>query len=186
MNEKEIIKLVNSNLPAIKENLLTKNELTEIKGVIEQYLDENLKGKDLNSLRYRKFKSCNENVGQGIWCDSISGYPIESMEWIKPYLDFFRQYVTEKSIKNRLENENLWVESRIQGEIQHLLIGEKGDSKGTKVHLIFDHKTGEIRIDKNDQSPSEVIKKAELVITTNSGNVITSTTEYYNNLAAEI
>lgn len=98
-------------------------------------------------------------------------------EWIRPYIDFFEQYITEKKIINRLENENLWVESRTQGNEQHFLVGKK-DSDGEKIHLVFGE-TGEIRIDKKDKPPGEIFNKVESVLKRPDGSIVKSTLEFF-------
>lgn len=174
MNEEDIIKLIKSKSQAIAENLLLPKELTEIKDEIEKFLDQNLKGDSLLSLRYRKFELSSKP--RTLWSDT-SGFPIGGQDWIKPYTDFFEQYITEKKIISRLESEDLWVESRTQGNEQHLLVGDK-QNNGQKVHLIFGE-TGEIRIDKKDQPPGEVFRKVESVLTKSDGSTIKSTLEFF-------
>lgn len=176
MNEGEIIKLIKSKSQAIAENLLLSTELTEIREKIEEFLDENLKGDGLLSLRYRKFKLSSRPRSLTPWSDP-GGFPIGGQNWIKPYTDFFEQYITEKKIVSRLESENLWVESLTQGNEQHLLVGDKLNN-GQKVHLIFGE-TGEIRIDKKDQSPVEIFRKVESVLTKSDGGTIKSTLEFF-------
>ncbi|MBU6500810.1 MAG: hypothetical protein KGJ89_01675 [Patescibacteria group bacterium] len=174
MGEEEIIKLIKSKSQAVAENLLLTPELTKIKEQIEKFLDQNLKGDGLLSLRYRKFKLPNKQ--RTLWSDT-SGFPIGGENWIKPYIDFFEQYITEKKIVNRLEDEKLWVESRTRGNEQHLLIGDK-QNDGQKVHLVFGE-TGEIRIDKKDQPPAEVFRKVESVLTKSDGDTVKSTLEFF-------
>ncbi len=174
MTEEEIIKLIKSKSQAISENLLLSTELTEIKNEIEKFLDQNLKGDSLLSLRYRKFKLSSKP--RTLWSDT-SVFPMNGQEWIKPYIDFFEQYITEKKIISHLESENLWVESRTQGNEQHLLVGEK-QNKEQKIHLIFGE-TGEIRIDKKDQSPAEIFRKVESILTKADGSMIKSTLEFF-------
>jgi hypothetical protein len=174
MREEEIIKLIKLKSQAIGENLLLAAELTEIKNKVEKFLDQNLQGDNLLSLRYRKFKLSSKP--RTLWSDT-SGFPMGGQDWIKPYIDFFEQYITEKKIISRLESENLWVESRTQGNKQHLLVGEK-QNNGQKVHLIFGE-TGEIRIDKKDQPPAEVFRKVESVLTKADGSAIKSTLEFF-------
>jgi hypothetical protein len=176
MTEEEIIELIKSKSQAISENLLLSKELTEIKDEIEKFLDQNLQGNSNNllSLRYRKFKLLSKS--RGLWFD-INGFPIGGEDWIKPYINFFEQYITEKKIISHLESENLWVESRTQENEQHLLVGEK-QNNGQKVHLIFGE-TGEIRIDKKDQPPAEVFRKVESVLTKADGSIIKSTLEFF-------
>ena len=174
MNTEEIIKLIKSKSRAIEENLLLSTELTEVKEKIEKFLDQNLQGDNLLSLRYRKFKFSSKS--KTLW-SNINGFSMGGEDWIKPYIDFFEQYITEKKIINRLESKNLWVESRTQGHEQHLLVGNK-QNNGGKVHLIFGE-TGEIRIDKKDQSPSEIFEKVESVLTKLDGNIVKSTLEFF-------
>lgn len=81
-----------------------------------------------------------------------------------------------KTIKNRLKTEDLFVESRSQGEDQHLLIGKR-DGNPEKAHLIVDGKTGEIRVEDNQQEPTELIQKIESVLTLRSGKKIRTTRE---------
>lgn len=173
--EKELISLIKSKIQAIEENLLLSSELSEIKEKVEKFLDQNLKGNNLLALRYRKFKLSSKS--RTLWSDT-NGFPINGKEWIKPYLDFFEFYITEKKIVNRLEDENLWVETRTQGNEQHLLIGDKKAKEGEKVHLIFGE-TGEIRIDKKDQNPNEVFRKVESVLTKSDGSIIKTTLEFF-------
>ena len=175
MNERDIIKLIKSKSQAINENLLLSTELSEIKKKIEQFLDQNLKVNGLISLRYRKFKLSDKP--RTLWSDG-GGFPAGSgKDWIKPYLDFFEKYITEKKIINRLEDENLWVESRTQGNEQHLLVGDK-QGNAEKVHLIFGE-TGEIRIDKKDIPPNEIFRKVESVLTKLDGSIVKSTLEFF-------
>ena len=175
MNEEEIIKLIKSKSQAIDANLLLSSQLTEIKEKIEQFLDQKLKGDSLLSLRYRKFKL--PSKPRTLWSDT-SGFPASGgKDWIKPYIDFFEQYISEKKIIDRLEDENLWVESRTQGNEKHLLVGDK-QGNGGKVHLVFGE-TGEIRIDKKDQSPSEIFRKVESILTKLDGSIVKSTLEFF-------
>lgn len=151
MKEKEIIKLIKSKAQAIDENLFPSIELTEIKEKIKIFLDQNLKSGSLLWLRYRKFKL---SGSRPLYSDG-GGFPADGKDWIKPYLDFFEQYITEKKIINRLEDKNLWVESRTRGNEQHLFVGDKQGNKG-KVHLVF-AENGEIRFDEKDQPPSDIL-----------------------------
>ncbi len=98
--------------------------------------------------------------------------------WISPYIDFFKSYITEKKIVDRLEDEKLWVESRIQGNEQHLLIGEKSTKSGEKVHLIFGE-TGEIRIDRKDEYPGKIFRKVESILAKPDGSIVKTTLEFF-------
>jgi len=174
MKEEEIIKLIKSKAQAIDENLFPSTELTEIKKKIKQFLDQNLEGSGLLSLRYRKFKL---SGSRPLYSDA-SGFPTDGgKEWIKPYINFFEKYIAEKKIINHLGDKNLWVESRTRGNEQHLLVGDK-QGNGEKVHLVFGE-TGEIRIDKKDQPPNEIFRKVESVLTKLDGGIVKSTLEFF-------
>lgn len=73
MNEDGIIQLIKSKSQAIEENLLLSTEITDVKDKIEQFLDKNLKGDNLLSLHYRKFKLGSKP--RTLWSDT-SGFPI--------------------------------------------------------------------------------------------------------------
>lgn len=173
MEDNEVIRLIKSNSQAIEENLLLSKEFDEILKKIEGFLDSKLVGTSLLALRYRKFKLSRRST---LWSDS-NGFPIGGRKLIEPYINFFEQYITEKKIINKLESENLWVESRTQGNEQHILVGEK-ENNGEKVHLILGE-TGEIRIDKKDQNPNEISRKVESILTNLDGSIVKSTLEFF-------
>src|SRR3989338_735201 len=79
-------------------------------------------------------------------------------------------------IKKKLRDEHLWIRSKIQGDEEHIFIGKREDTSGKKVHLIAG-KTGELRIDPNDEQPSDLLKRI-VSITTKEGRRITSTLEF--------
>ena len=175
MNEKELVKLISSKEEAIANNLLLSSKLREIKHKLEDFLDKNLVEDSLLALQYRKFELSRQPT---LWSDEKGLYPINGQEWIALWIEFFKKLTAEKTIKSRLEDKDLWVESRIQGEEQHLLIGEKSNKEGQKVHLVFGE-TGEIRIDKKDQAPNEILKKIESVLTIKEGKNIKTTIEFF-------
>ncbi len=78
-------------------------------------------------------------------------------------------------IKRRVQNSKHWVQSNIDGEDEHLLIGERGDRTGSKVHLIVDGVTGENRIEDKDKLPHDLIEKIETIVTFKSGERLLST-----------
>lgn len=92
---------------------------------------------------------------------------------------FFWKICKPKKIIQRLENENLWVESRIDGDAQHMFIGGKNQNDGKKIHLIFGE-TGEIRIDKSDKKPSDMLKSVISVLKKDNGDTVKSTIEFFN------
>jgi hypothetical protein len=88
-----------------------------------------------------------------------------------------------KTIKSRLKTEDLFVESRSQGEDQHLLIGKR-DGTAEKAHLVVDGKTGEIRVEDNQQEPTDLIQKIESILTLKSGKKIRTTRESVEEMAS--
>ncbi len=88
-----------------------------------------------------------------------------------------------RTIKSRLKTNDLFIESRSQGEDQHLLIGKR-DGTPEKAHLIIDGKTGEIRVEDNQQEPTNLIQKIESVLTLQSGKKIRTTRESLEEMAA--
>jgi hypothetical protein len=171
--DREIEKLLKSKLPAIEEGLLPSSELTEIKESVEQFLNQHLNNNSLLSLRYKKFKLSSK--GRILYSDE-KGYPISGKFWLSPYISFYEQYIGEKKIITRLENEKLWVERREDSNEQHLFVGDK-QRNGEKVHLIIGE-TGEIRIDKKDRSPGEILQKVESILTRPDGSVVKTTLEF--------
>ncbi len=83
-------------------------------------------------------------------------------------------YTRSSKNKRRLEKEDLWVQSNIDGEDEHIMIGKK-DHTGDKSHLIVDGETGEIRIEKNRKNPREILQKIETTMITKDGRGIKST-----------
>lgn len=117
------------------------------------------------------------------WYSDRAGYP-EANTWehkFQPFMNILEQHMAEKTIKNRLESEGLFIESRSQGEDQHILIGEKDNTKD-KAHLIIDGKTAEIRIDDSDRSPEELVHKIETILTLKDGKNIRTTRELIEEL----
>ncbi|MCK5061197.1 hypothetical protein KAR28_01445 [Candidatus Parcubacteria bacterium] len=81
-----------------------------------------------------------------------------------------------KKLKNKLKDENFWMQSNIEGKDEHLFIGKR-DGLSDKVHLIVDQETGETRIDREDLPPDQLIKEVQTVVTIirNDGKTIKST-----------
>jgi hypothetical protein len=94
------------------------------------------------------------------------------------------KHLVEKTIKNRLESEGLFVESRSQGEDLHLLIGKRTD-KGEKAHVIIDGKTGEIRIEDNQKEPTKLVASVEAILTLPSGKKIKTSREAIKEFSKE-
>lgn len=68
-----------------------------------------------------------------------------------------------------LKDKNYHVRSVMEGKDFHLFITKKGDKN--HVHLIFDNKTNEIRVDPKDQKPDELLSKV-ISIDTKEGKQI--------------
>ena len=178
--EKEIFKLIKSKQAAILENLVKSSDLEAIKKTIQEFLDNNLTGESLLALKYKKFRS--PGGKNYVFLTNDSGYPVEGRggeRWIQSYFDFFERFIAEKVLVRRIENDNFWIESRVQNNEQHLFIGDRKNKNGEKAHLILGE-TGEIRIDKKDMHPSEITKKIELILTKKDGSIIKTTMEFLN------
>jgi hypothetical protein len=156
---------------AIEENLLPAAELGPIRDAIVRVLDENLPEGSLNFLRFQKLKA--EMKPHILWSDE-KGYPANGIAFLMPWINFFEKQLGEKTVKRRLEDAQLWLESRVQGEDEHIFVGDKRDPS-SKVHLVIDGKTGEIRIDPKDQSPHDLVTHVVTILTTTSGRRIRST-----------
>jgi hypothetical protein len=173
MEEKELLKLIKSKYAAIQNNLLETIKVEEIKTVTETLLDQKLIGDDLLSLQYKKFKSGSQKRPT-LWSDRKGLYPSNGLEYLNNWFEFLKQYLENKRIKNRLENEGLWVQSHIENNEEHLFIGEKND-KNQHIHIIRG-RTGELRIDEKDLNPQNLVSKVEstLEVTLSNGQKIRS------------
>lgn len=179
--DKEITKEIKVSIQPIKEGLLKFEELTVLMDKILNYLGNETEKNSLWKLRYRKFHE--EVYGKRINVDSndyvsthdsfgaLGGWSVTG-----PIIDFYFNYINQKKIIKRLVDEDLWVESRTEGNESHIFVGKRSDKKD-KVHLIFGE-TGEIRIDKKDLHPGEILNKVESVLMTKDGRVIRSTFEF--------
>jgi len=172
--EKNILKKIWNNERALKENLLTTPEAQSLQKDLIKHLEEKIPSTSYAGLKLRKIKI--ERKFQTWWSNS-NGYPLgDPWKMIQPFLEILEQFEAEKTIKNRLETEGLFVESRSQGEDQHILIGEK-DGTGEKAHIIIDGKNGEIRIEDKRRSPEELVAKIETIFTLPNGKKIRTSRE---------
>lgn len=173
-SEAKIIKELWRKEQVLKENLLLTPEVQAIQESLLAHLEELLPKDSIPGLRFRKLRA--ERRFQTWWTNS-NGYPIDN-PWtkIEPFLEILQQHEAEKTIKHRLKIEGLFVESRSQGEDQHLLIGEKNGS-AEKAHIIIDGKTGEIRVEDNQKEPTDLTARIETFLTLPSGKKIRTTRE---------
>lgn len=173
--EKNILKEIWRKEQALKENLLKTEEAQELQSTLLQYLEKELSLDSIPGLRFRKLKS--ERRFQTWWSTEGTGYPIES-PWgkIEPFLGILQQHEAEKTVKKRLESEGLFVESRSQGEDQHLIIGKK-DGSSNKAHIIIDGKSIDIRTEDGRQEPTELVSRIETILTLHNGKKIRTTRE---------
>lgn len=173
-SEANVIKEIWRKEQALKENLLLTPEAQAIQESLLAHLEKLLPKESIPGLRFRKLRA--ERRFQTWWTNS-NGYPTDN-PWtkIEPFLEILQQHEAEKTIKHRLETEGLFVESRSQGEDQHLLIGEKSGG-GEKAHIIIDGKTGEIRVEDNQKEPTELTARIETFLTLPSGKKIKTTRE---------
>lgn len=176
MNEQELYKLIKSKEQAIKENVLTTPKLQELQKEIEIFLDQNLKEDESNLLylHYKKFKAPGGKP-RTLW-STTDGYPMGGEEWIKPWIEFFEKYLGEKTIKRRLKTDDYWLESRLDGEDEHILIGRR-DENGKKAHIIIDGDSAEIRVEDKSKSSEELTKHIETRLTLPNGKKVRSTRE---------
>ena len=137
------------------------------------YLDKVLLPGSMPYLRYNKIKAEQKIT----WWKNEAGYPVKS-PWDKfqVYLDILQQHEAEKTVKHRLEVDGLFVESRSQGEDLHLLVG-KQDGGGNKAHVIIGSSSGEIRIEKGQLEPTDLVDRIEAIFTLPSGKKIKTTRE---------
>jgi hypothetical protein len=176
MNEQELFKLIKSKEQSIKEKVLITTKLEELKKEIEFFLDKNLREDENNLLylHYKKFKSPGSKP-RTLW-STTDGYPMGGEEWIQPWIDFFNKYLGEKTIKRRLKTEEYWLESRLDGEDEHILIGKRNEN-GKKAHIIIDGESAEIRVEDKSKSSEELIKHIETRLTLHNGKKVRSTRE---------
>lgn len=173
-SEVNILKEIWSKERALKENLLPTKEAQALQESLLTHLEKLLPKDSIPGLRFKKLFA--EKRFQTWWSDT-NGYPVDNpWDKIQPFLDILAQHEAEKTIRHRLETEGLFVESRSQGEDQHLLIGVK-DGSADKAHVIIDGKTGEIRVEDNQQEPTQLTARIETILTLPSGKKIRTTRE---------
>lgn len=180
MSEKEILKKIWQKEQALKENVLKMPEPKELWDELLQMLNT-LPSNSIHFLRHQKLKS-----KMWTWYTDSRGYPSGSpwRDMFEPFLNIFEQYQAEKTLKNRLESEHLFIESRVQGEDgdQHLLVGER-NGEANKAHIVIDGKTAEIRVeDKGHQAPEDLMAKIETILTLKDGRKIRTTREIIEEL----
>ncbi|MDP1706422.1 MAG: hypothetical protein Q8L36_01215 [bacterium] len=173
-SEIDVIKEIWRKEQALKENLLLTPEVQSIQESLLTHLEKILSKDSIPGLRFRKLRA--ERRFQTWWTNE-DGYPIDD-PWgkIEPFLEILKQHEAERTIKHRLEIEGLFVESRSQGEDQHLIIGEK-NGMSEKAHVIIDGKTGEIRVESNQEEPMGLLNRIEAFLTLPSGKKIKTTRE---------
>lgn len=173
-DETNILKTIWKKEQALKENLLTTQEAEGLQKSLIAHIEKTLIPDSIPSLRFRKLQA--ERRFQTWWSDS-NGYPVDK-PWpmIEPFLELLQQHDAEKTIKKRFETEGLFVESRSQGEDQHLIVGER-DGNGEKAHIIIDGKSGEIRTEDNRKEPTELFSHIETILTRPDGKKIRTTRE---------
>lgn len=180
--EKDILKEIWKKEQALKENLLITQEAQMLQGSLLKHLENILSPDSIPGLRFRKIKA--ERKFQ-TWWSNDQGYPVENpWEKIEPFLKILEQHEAEKTIKRRLETEGLFVESRSQGDDQHLLIGKK-DGSGEKAHIIIDGKSAEIRVEDNRKAPEDLVTKIETFLTLPNGKKIKTTREAIEEIPTE-
>lgn len=131
-------------------------------------------GQELRRL-FLEFQNCarrSTSVG------TIRNKVVDVLQFIGQKIEEMDIYVIEEPIRIKqdkivksLKNEKLWVQSSLEGKDLHILIGERDAKEGEHVHLISDSETGELRVDADDKTPSELIERV-VSITTKYGSTI--------------
>jgi hypothetical protein len=173
MTEKEILKIIWLNQQSLEENLLKTEDVKKVWESLLNFLDQ-MPNTSIIYLRYQKLKRSK----MWTWWTNRAGYPAGNpwQDMFRPFLNILEQYLAEKTIKERIDSKDFFVESRIQGEDQHIFIGDR-KSNGDKAHITIDGKTGEIRIDDKDQQPEEFVHKIETILILKNGKKIRTTRE---------
>ncbi len=171
---KDVLKELWKKEQALKENLLPTVEAERLQGSLIKHLEETLVPDSIPFLRFRKLLTGRRFQ---TWWSDMQGYSTEN-PWskIEPFLELLQQHEAEKTIKKRLETENLFVESRSNGEDQHILVGPK-DGSGEKAHIIIDGKSGEIRVEDNRLEPTDLVSRIVTILTLPNGKQIKTTRE---------
>lgn len=169
----KVIREIWEKKDALEENLIKTDDVQSLFEKLLRYLKLVLPHDSIHFLRMNKKIALKRNT---FWSDQ-SGYPPKS-EWKKfvEFMDFYFAYKAEKTIKDRLEIDNLFVEVRSQNEDEHIIVGNR-DGSGAKAHIVIDGKTAEIRVEDgtNRLEPAELLKKIETVLTLNDGRKILTT-----------
>ncbi len=132
---------------------------------------------EILSLRLKKLSSGFRNLPKSGFVGIMTAH--QELEVWRIFTNEILEHVrtTAKTLKNRLESEGLFIESRSKkdGDI-HLIIGQR-DGKPDKAHAIVDEKTGEVRVEDDQLEPLELVRKIESIITLKTGKKIRVTRE---------
>lgn len=165
---KEILKAIWRKEEALKQNLLPSSEAQLLYDAPIKHLGDTLNDDSIPTLKFKKMRAGKPDT----WWTSSDGYPVNN-PWarMEPYLVLLAQYESGRTIKSRFEAEGLFVETRYQGDDLNILVGKR-DGSLEKAHIFIGDKTGEIRIENNQQDPSDLGIKIETVLTLPSGKKI--------------
>jgi hypothetical protein len=131
-------------------------------------------GQDLKELlcEFQKWARRSTSIG------TIRNRATDMLQFIIQKIEEMDIYVIEEPIRKKqekivksLKDENLWMQSSLEGKDLHILVGERNAKAGEHVHLISDSETGEIRVDADDKTPDELIERV-VSITTKHGSTI--------------
>jgi hypothetical protein len=162
-----------------KKELLEADKLEDTRSNTKKELGQIIKKIDnkIISLMFKKLNSGMTNqLKSGFHNISTAKSVLDP--W-KDLIDYILEQKIEKSktLKNRLQAEGLFIESRSKkGGDLHLIIGER-DGSTHKAHAIVDEKNGEIRVENGQTEPIELVRKIEAIITLESGKRIKTTRE---------
>jgi hypothetical protein len=89
-----------------------------------------------------------------------------------------------KTTKNRFKTEELFIESRSQGEDHHILVGDR-TGKNEKAHIIVDAKTGEQRVEDGRGEPTDTVPHIETILTLPDGRRVRTTRNSMNEIQTD-
>jgi hypothetical protein len=160
--------------------LLEKEKLVAVELNVRAILEEVIKTLD-EEILFLQFKKLNNNgwrteLKSGFHNISTAHAKLEVWRiFTKDVLDYLKS--NSRTLKNRLESEGLFIESRSkEGGDLHLIIGQR-DGGAEKAHAVVDAKTAEIRVEDNQIEPLDLVQKLESIITLPNGKKIRVTRE---------
>lgn len=179
MDTNKALKIIWSNEPAIRENLLKSDEVRPLLGLLIDVLEREVEPTSIIGLRYRKFMA-EEDLTH--WWSDINGYPTTQLwsDRFEPLLSLLEQHKAQKTLKARFKDEDVFIQVRSQGEDLHIIVGERDGTPGHG-HIIIDGKSGEIRVEYVDVTDG-LVSKIVAVLTLGDGKQVQTVREVVQNM----